>query len=294
MLKKYLVLITKTLSKHIHGIVKAKMLFPWRNDFMLSNRKKKTIENIVNLNYWDEVDNLGDALSPIIVNWMLSLQEILPEKYIRETKHLYAVGSILAAGMQDATVWGSGILRCDMLYRLEKRTLDIRAVRGPLTRAALLDYGYDVPEVYGDPAILMPEIYIPMQVEKKAKYGVVIHHASDLQEYKEYFNQDTVFIDICTTDYKSFLTKINSVDIVISQSLHGIILAEAYGIKAILLKPKVDLFKYYDYYCGTGRMNFPMAETIDEAKKLIPLDPPDFSLDREKLKKAFPYDIYEN
>ncbi len=271
-----------------------KIIFPWRNDFMLLDYSNKALNNRVNLNYWDAVDNLGDAISPIIVNWMLSLRGILPEKHINKKKHLYAVGSILTAGIQDATVWGSGVLRGNLLHRLEKRNLDIRAVRGPLTRTVLLDYGYDVPEVYGDPAILMPEIYVPNNKEKIMKYGVILHHTSELQRNAlSNSDKNVLVIDIRTNDYMSFLDQLNSVDVVISQSLHGIILAEGYGIKAVLLKPQSDFFKYYDYYYGTERMHFPIAETIEEAMNLIPPSLPNFNFMREKLKESFPYDIYE-
>ena len=44
--------------------------------------------------------------------------------------------------------------------------------------------------------------------------------------------------------------KENKAKLVISSSLHGIILAETYGIPAILLMDKVtnNMFKYNDYY----------------------------------------------
>ena len=132
------------------------LLYPFRNNFLLFNISNMAIENTVNLNYWDESNNLGDTLAPIIVEYMLSLKGLTSDKRIDSKKHLYAVGSVLTAGIQDATVWGSGVLNSKITYRLNNRKLDIRAVRGPFTKAVLEDYGYDVPEVYGDPAILMP------------------------------------------------------------------------------------------------------------------------------------------
>ena len=83
-----------------------------------------------------------------------------------------------------------------------------------------------------------------------------------------------------------------SVDVVISSSLHGIILAEAYGVPAILLKPQVDIVKYYDYYYSTGRINFPMADSIEQAMLIVPVELPKLDTIKEKLKLSFPYDIY--
>ena len=147
----------------------AKALFPFRNHFILFNISNRAKSNRVNLDFWDESENLGDLLAPIVVHYMLSLKCINPDKVVNGKKHLYSVGSVLTAGIQDATVWGSGVLNASLTYRLQKRKLDVRAVRGPVTRSILMDYGYQVPEVYGDPALLLPEIYMPESVEKKKK-----------------------------------------------------------------------------------------------------------------------------
>ena len=83
-----------------------------------------------------------------------------------------------------------------------------------------------------------------------------------------------------------------SVDVVISSSLHGIILAEAYGVPAVLLKPQIDIVKYYDYYYSTGRINFPMADSIKQAMQIKPVELPELDELRARLKEAFPYDLY--
>lgn len=207
-----------------------------------------------------------------------------------EKKHLYAIGSVLTAGIQDATVWGSGVLNAKLTYRLEKRKLDVRAVRGPVTRAILMDYGYSVPEVYGDPAIIMPEIYKAVPLKNRKKYGLITHKDYVLNE--KYEENKIARLNICTDDYQDFLNQLVSVDVVISSSLHGIILAEAYGVPAVLLKPQIDIVKYYDYYYSTGRINFPMADSIEQAIQIKPVELPELDTIREKLKKSFPYDIY--
>lgn len=285
--------IKSILGKNAKKIL-VKIMFPMRNSFILFNFSNKAKDNQVNLNYWDESHNLGDTLSPVVVNHMLDLKGIKPETRVNGKKHLYAVGSVLTAGIQDATVWGSGILNASLLYRLEKRKLDIRAVRGPITRAMLLDYGYDVPEIYGDPAILMPEVYTPSQIVKKSKFGLITHKDYDNSKAMERLESDSdiLGLNICTDDYKGFLDNLCSVETVISSSLHGIILAESYGIKAILLKPQIDIVKYYDYYYSTGRTEFPIANTIDAAKKVSPAELPNLSMLKQQLKAAFPYDIY--
>ena len=39
-----------------------KCLFPFRNDFILFNISNRAKDRQVNLNYWDESNNLGDTL----------------------------------------------------------------------------------------------------------------------------------------------------------------------------------------------------------------------------------------
>lgn len=269
-----------------------KLLFPFRNRFMLFNVTNFAQKNQVNLDYWLESDNLGDTLTPVIVNHLLAKRNVTLSKKVHGIKHLFAVGSVITAGIQDGTVWGSGILNARLGYRLHGRKLDIRSVRGPFTRTYLADYGFETPPVYGDPAIFMPEIYTPSEkIEKKYKYGVVMHKDQVIPvEHRD----DLIVIDICTADYKDFVQKLLSCEKIISSSLHGIILAESYGVQAVLLKPKVDFLKYDDWYYSTKRYEYPVVTSIEEGMAAEPLPLPT-NLDdlRRGQEKAFPYDMYE-
>ncbi len=269
-----------------------KLLFPFRNRFMLFNVTNFAKKDMVNLDYWLESDNLGDTLTPVVVNHLLAKRGIKLDKKVNGIKHLFAVGSVITAGIQDGTVWGSGILNARLGYRLKGRKLDIRSVRGPFTRTYLADYGFEAPAVYGDPAIFMPEIYTPsVKIEKKYKYGVVMHKDQVMPVENR---NDLMVIDICTADYKGFVNKLLSCEKIISSSLHGIILAESYGVQAVLLKPKVDYLKYDDWYYSTKRYEYPVATSIEEGMKVMPLPLPS-NLDelRRGQEKAFPYDLYE-
>jgi len=273
-----------------------KLLFPLRNRFVLLEAKRAK-NKIVNINY-SNIPNLGDQISPIIVNYMLSKKAISPDTPISKTRHLCAIGSVLTAGIQDCTVWGSGVLNAKLTYRLKRRKLDVRAVRGPITRAVLMDYGYKIPQVYGDPAIFMPDIYTPLNIKKTNRFGLIFHFA-EVDDKSSYLSKNTEglyanikHIDISTSDYKTFVDNILSVDIVISQSLHGIILAEAYGIPSILLQPKSSYLKYSDWYFSTGRLEFPVANSVSEAVKITPPAIPDLTQLKKDLTASFPYDIY--
>ena len=241
----------------------------------------------VNIHYWSGEMNLGDAISPLVVKHVAEWKKVDIYKNLEKTKHLFAVGSIITAGCQDCTIWGSGLLNTTRLSRLEHRKLDIRAVRGPLTRMVLMEHGFSVPEVYGDPAILMPLIYNP-EVEKKYKVSIIPH----MEDQGRFWTEEYHMIDIRTDDYEYFVREIKASEIVFSSSLHGIILAETYGIPAVLLKPRASEFKYMDYYLGTNRNNYPVADSIRQALKTEPVAVPDFSTMREALINSFPVDIW--
>lgn len=119
------------------------------------------------LDYYDSEKpfNLGDTLSRVVVEWMLARKGLSLDSWVAHKKQLFAIGSGIMHSYADATLWGSGMEYppkgriANVLNRNGFRKLDIRAVRGPLSREVLLKLGYNCPEVYGDPAILMPLIY---------------------------------------------------------------------------------------------------------------------------------------
>lgn len=265
-----------------------------RDNRVLNDGSRRTNINEVNLHWWstnnkEGFENVGDYLSTIVTDYMIDRNEIDKRKKLTRTKHLYSIGSIIQGGAQNCVVWGSGFKNgnsdINLFIRLTRR-IDVRLVRGPLTRDLLLKYRYKCPELYGDPAILLPMIYQP-KVENIKEYTVVLHHDT----IHQYDNS----IETLTDDFTNFINMLCSSKLVISSSLHGIILAESYGIQAILLKDKStqNLFKYKDYYFSTNRYNFPIANSIEEALTTKPLEVPDFTKIRENIINTFPSDLWE-
>jgi len=242
----------------------------------------------IGLYYWDETENLGDYLSYVICDHMISGKV---SKARQTDGVLYAIGSILGFIRQDATVWGSGILSDDWAYRLyiKHSALDIRAVRGPNTAKVLRSFGVDCPTVYGDPAILMPHVYQPACAEKK--YACTfIPHLSDHTEIPP--DSGIHRIDIRTRDYQRVIDEIAGSEKVISSSLHGVILAETYGVPAILLLHDYqNAFKYEDWYLSTGR-DCVYARSLEEAMSMEPLPLPELSGLQKGLLDAFPWDLW--
>lgn len=257
------------------------------NKYILFTRRK-AVKYRVNLNYCHDFKNIGDNVSPVIVRYVSKIHGIDEGQKTTNTSHLYGIGSIITAGAQDCTIWGSGLLNTRILGRLSNRKLDVRAVRGPLTRAVLMDWGYTVPEVYGDPAILMPLIYNP-KISKKYPISVITH----VNEGTDIPNGNIHVIDVATDDYQYFVEEMKASELIVSSSLHGIIFAEAYGVRAVMLKPKTDLFKYFDYYYSTNRYSFPIANTVEEALHVIPSRLPELEAMQKGLIEAFPIDMWK-
>lgn len=262
--------------------------------------------NQVNLNWWhikygQQTQNLGDMLSVVIFEYMCKYYALDVAKKVDKTKHVYAVGSILFFENQDATVWGTGALHAiqcninNIVHQKILRRLDVRAVRGPLTRKNLHRVGRLCPKVYGDPAILMPLIYEPIRTDHEKI--VVLTHINDNYSSALNGSENVIVCDTITSNWKALINLIASAKFVISSSLHGIILAESYGVPAVLLLPRkdTDLFKYKDYYLGTGREKLPIVRTIDEGVcfDLSKLTIPDLKKMQVQLLESFPKDLWD-
>ncbi len=262
----------------------------------------------VNLHYyhaeWESGEdqaraNLGDVLSEVIVKWMCQQKKISYDREISSVRHLYAVGSLLQMGYQNAAVWGNGFafepgrLR-GLLHRPPFRRLDIRCVRGPKTRRTLIRLGHDCPAVYGDPAVLMPLIYQP-QTAEQTDYLIIPHYSQEAAARRKY--GDAHILSMETDDYRSVIDRIAGSRRVISSSLHGIILAEAYGIPAVFLQDRAARlnYKYEDWYLSTGRR---LSGALTSAEDGIACRLPDLDMRKitqlqEMLLESFPADLWQ-
>ncbi|WP_026528483.1 polysaccharide pyruvyl transferase family protein [Butyrivibrio sp. VCD2006] len=236
--------------------------------------------------------NLGDWLALPIFEYMTDRFGIDPQRKIASTKHLYTIGSLILLGYQDATIWGSGILFGEpegvIWKRSKTRKLDVRCVRGPKTLSRLRENGYDVSRcLLGDPGVLMPLIYTPTEYKEKRDYSVILHMS---KKDESIANQ----IDILTDDWKRTIDEIYNSKLIISSSLHGCIIAEAYGVPAILLDKLEgrDRFKYNDYYYSTGRYDYPVCKSVEEGLAMPVPSVPDLSKLQENLLSSFPVDLW--
>lgn len=220
---------------------------------------RKDSQKPIDLFYWSETkftfkdkENYGDLLSKYLVEKISGkcVKWLYPKKqpwYKWDKQNYLAIGSIIHHATKNSIVWGSGII--DKEQKIAPA--DFRAVRGPQTRKYLLDKGYSCPEIYGDPALLLPDYFMP-QIEKKYKLGIIPHY-HDFQEVVEQYgkDEDILVIDMMTMNVENVTRAILSCERTISSSLHGLIVSHAYEIPSVWIKFSNKVFgddiKYVDY-----------------------------------------------
>lgn len=197
--------------------------------------------------YWDPLaTNFGDVLTPVILG---HLGHHLERVDRNTTGKVLAVGSVMNALRPGDVVWGAGVQH-DRRYKAEAATF--LAVRGPITRSCI--DGATVPQVYGDPALLLPHVYDP-DIDTTHRVGVMPHFV-DVEVAKSR-HPAARFIDV-SGGWRRTIRQMKQCERIITTSLHGIIAADAYGIPVTWHASYTDSLisgnlKFQDYFLATGR-----------------------------------------
>lgn len=230
------------------------------------------------------VNNFGDLLGPRIVERVRERLSLGRDR--SPARRLLTVGSILHLAREHDIVWGSGIN--GKMQREHYPRLDVRAVRGPLTAERLRRAQIESPDVYGDPALLIPYLWSDQEldVERGSSGTVLVPNLHDRSRFPNNAIDPRQGIASCVRE-------IASANLVISSSLHGIVVAEAFGVPAVLVKsPTEPMFKFEDYYLGTGRSLPSPVGTWREGLDATPA-PPITRWNPDSLLDAFPTELWE-
>jgi pyruvyltransferase len=237
------------------------------------------------------VGNFGDLLGPLIVERLLEKLDLDKAPPAGRSKRLLAVGSIAHLAKNGDTVWGSGVNGHKLADRYAT-DLDIRALRGPLSRAFLLEKGLaKIPEVYGDPGLLLGQLEPWLLNVSRHDSVVYVPNLNDRPHALPTSQSNLVVLDP-RAPLETCLKTIASGSFVVGSSLHAIIVAESLGIGARCVQSDAEGdFKYRDYYAGTGR-DFAPAESVSEAISAGAVLPPRW--DESQLISAFPRDLWKS
>ena len=188
---------------------------------------------------------------------------------------VFGVGSILDFAPSKSAVWGSGFRE----YESKTKATEIYAVRGYLSKK-LLKYNDNIK--IGDPALLLPKLY-PIKKKMSKNLGIIPHY-KEVEIFASLNRCGYDIIDTRTEDVEAFINKITNYQYILSSSLHGVIIAHAYGIKALWIQHGdvgSSSFKYFDYFSSVGIDDYPDLD----ASKVINLSEEEISLLFEKYKK---------
>lgn len=245
------------------------------NKYLLKSRTYKTIEKSKNLfsrsfstylggngillYYSDFNKNWGDYINPYLIE-NLTGKKVISSKRIFNVfgrEKLIGIGSILNTNLNNSVIWGSGYI--EVPHKVKGVPNEILALRGKYTAKIFKDVGVNDSGVYGDPALLYPEMYYP-EKDKKYKLGVIPHyselHYFDNKKFKNYEDVKVISPIVKNGEHHKIIDELCQCEFIISSSLHGLILADAYNIPTarFTLSGKIigDDFKFKDYYSGVG------------------------------------------
>ena len=246
-------------------------------------------------------ENFGDVLGVVLLRLLtrfdprvrfVNLQSISPK--------LTFIGSIADTARPDDWIWTSGVHPWAHAALSERRvetdtfparygSVHVAALRGPRSRQFLLEatnHSLVVPEVYGDGALLLPLFFSQLRqdgLEQQSQHAnltdlvLVIPHLRDYNAVRDKLaaesrkwagvNYQLVWV---LDPWESVLRSIARASLVLASSLHGIIVAESFGVGARVFRTKSSdgAFKYRDYFEGTGRYDVNISHTLDDARQL--------------------------
>jgi hypothetical protein len=192
--------------------------------------------------WWRGRPNWGDRLTPLLLDHFAGLFPVWAPVAESQVVSLGSVLEHIPPGW-EGTVLGSG-----RLYegsRLHLQRAKVLAVRGPLSARGILG-SYAL----GDPGLLADEM-VTVQTKKYA-LGLVPHWSDTTLVNNPMFKQFNPVVIDPQDDPLTVVRTIGECKKIVSSSLHGVILADAFGIpRRIEYCSQFDkeggLFKFQDY-----------------------------------------------
>ena len=263
----------RNLKQYIHItlviLIKIWNTVKWIPFILINNKKIKSGEIFIaeswvkNKGYDIVSRNWGDELNKYFLEYITHKKlYFIPftQSYLKPMTHYVLIGSILTFyNLNKSIIYGSGIIDPEKgVVGVPEKVI---SVRGPKTRDVLLKSGIECPEVYGDPALLLPVFYKPKLASDKGRIIIIPHMNTSIKEVKK--SCDGIISDSCIlslTDYNRWtdiVDAICSAKFVVSESLHGLIVAETYGIPNVWVEfkdhPDYWDFKYNDFYASINK-----------------------------------------
>lgn len=235
--------------------------------------------NLIKVHWGRGLHNFGDCLQPDI----LKHYGLTPVYVSQKDADIILAGSILQWISKDfkGYIIGTG----GDNFKYEFPNAKILAVRGKLTLSNILSCTENIK--LGDPGLLMSYVF-PEKCEIKYKLGIIPHFIDKKSEimlnWKARFGPDVLFIDVQKSP-KQVITEIKQCASIISSSLHGLIIADAFHIPNMRFVDRYTMpspfydYKFDDYYssldCKSLFIEVNGQETVACLIKSVTLKPTD-------------------
>jgi hypothetical protein len=212
--------------------------------------------------YYNKIDNFGDLITPYYLNNFCDKKDFYFD-FNEKSSKILSCGSIMRLCNEKSIVYGSGIRDIDQNIN----NGIIKIVRGPHTFQNLINKNFYCPPNYGDPGLLLPLYYKPKNIIKKYKLGIIPHYEDYNQVLKLVNNNNYLVINLINKNIEDIINQMLSCEKIISSSLHGLIVSDAYNIpnKWIKFSNKIkgDDTKFHDYFLSVQRKDISYIDCLD-------------------------------
>ena len=244
--------------------------------------------------YYAPINNMGDDLNRLLMQKVFN--QSVAKKFRVDNFDVMCIGSCLGACFYGQTkrekqiklmgkkifskfsrtghIWGTGFIEEYPFehMKLIRQNIQFDMVRGELSRrgvSKILKKDLDIP--LGDGGLLAPMLISEKEIIKNGKIGIIPHYREKndpaVARLMNQFGDDAMLIDVQNDSIK-VITEIASCEYIISSSLHGLIVADAFGIPNTRIKITNNLlgtsFKFDDYYSAFGIEKKPVVITDDK------------------------------
>lgn len=215
--------------------------------------------DVVPIRFFSKRPNVGDALNVYLIEKVTGKRALeIKSGWLR---HVLGIGSIMHFATKKSVAWGTGVIEESQLPSASVLgKMKFSAVRGGKTRDLLgQKLGKKLSCPMGDPAVLMP-LYYTARSEKKYLLGVVPHYVDKNEtSFKDFLLATNAKLIDVELPVEEFIDQLAECEVILSSSLHGLILSDSYGISNIWVKFSDNViggeFKFLDYYSTTDRKN---------------------------------------
>ena len=231
--------------------------------------------------YYSPINNMGDDLNRLIMEDVFN-QELDPNFRVdnfdvmgigscldvcfyghKKENSIKLIGKKISSQFFGAGhIWGTGFIDEYPFEQMKliRNELRFDVVRGELTRrgiSQILGYNLEVP--LADGGLLAPKLLKDKLITKSKMIGIVPHYKdkneADVLKLQKMLGREALLIDV-QGDTLNVIEQIASCDYIISSSLHGLIVADSFGIPNTRIKFSNNMlgtgFKFDDYYSSFG------------------------------------------